>query len=238
MKASKNKTKQTTPKHYTHCFVKSWTLVTSRVGAEWLMVRIFSETPFRMDWTSGILLKMIFPRCGTSMQQGKKYHSIRNRSLFPCSLPYKEGGFILMLSKEEKKQTHQWGWRAWAELHNGKPEAKKGGGEVGESHRRDVVESFWSGFESWMERKISGSCCHLCGRYWEGQRLGVMDFKDISVCVKNALYLLASSLKAEDGFELFLIIVFGGHLFLCKWRHAEIGPQGCLVVIGKKPDIR
>lgn len=40
-----------------------------------------------------------------------------------------------------------------------------------------------------------------------------MDFKDILVCMNNALYPLAS-VKAEYGFEFFFIIVFGGHLFL------------------------
>lgn len=44
-----------------------------------------------------------------------------------------------------------------------------------------------------------------------------MDFKDIFVCINNALYPLASSVKAEHRFELcvfFFIIVSDGHLFL------------------------
>lgn len=41
-----------------------------------------------------------------------------------------------------------------------------------------------------------------------------MDFKDILVYINNALYPLASSVKAEYGFELFLIIVFDGYLLL------------------------
>lgn len=35
-----------------------------------------------------------------------------------------------------------------------------------------------------------------------------MDFKDILVCINSALYPLASFVKDEYGFELFLIIIF------------------------------
>ena len=156
-----------------HSALWSKKLAAECTEAGWLPVRVFTEAPLRMDWVSGILLKMKFSAGSWNEKEKKKPHSIRIHSLSPFSLPCKEEGFILTAlmsglscmgqgGKTPKPQAVEPEGLSWDTEWR-----RQGRGRVGDPYRLHVMGSFRSGFGSRKESKISGSSCHLCRGYWE-----------------------------------------------------------------------